>query len=103
MARRGARCDLIVFALLLFAIVVNPADAHETIDADKVNELVAASDKAIARAAATDDPGSKGEAQFGLGMVLVEVTDTLNRDLAAHSGRLTVNPRFWSQVQQSFT
>jgi hypothetical protein len=92
-ARRGAQCGLVVVALLLFALVVRPADAHETIDADKVNELVAASDKAVARAAAaaTDDPGSKGEAQFALGMVLVEVTDTLNRDIAAHSGRLTVN------------
>ena len=29
--------------------------------------------------------------RFALGMVLVEATNTLNRDLAAHSGRLTVN------------
>lgn len=89
--RRGLRCGHVAFALLLFALVVRPTDAHETIDVDKVNELVAASDKAVARAAAADDPESRGEAQFALGMVLVEVTDTLNRDLAAHSGRLTVN------------
>jgi hypothetical protein len=91
MARRGVRRGHVVFALLLFALAMHAAVAHETIDVDKVNELVTASDKAVARAAAADDPGSKSDAQFALGMVLVEVTDTLNRDLAAHSGRLTVN------------
>jgi hypothetical protein len=80
----------IVLALLLFAFG-SRASAHETIDIDKVNETVAANDEAAARVSAAHDPGPKGEAQFALGMVLVEVTDVLNRDLAAHSGRLTVN------------
>jgi hypothetical protein len=81
---------LIVLALLLFT-VGSRAGAHETIDIDRVNDTVAANDEATARVSVAHDPGSKGEAQFALGMVLVEVTDVLNRDLAAHSGRLTVN------------
>lgn len=80
----------IILALLLFT-VGSRTDAHETIDIDKVNDTVAANDEATARVSAAHDPGPKGEAQFALGMVLVEVTDVLNRDLAAHSGRLTVN------------
>jgi hypothetical protein len=80
----------IVLALLLFTFG-SRAGAHETIDIDKVNDTVAANDEAAARVTAAHDPGPKGEAQFALGMVLVEVTDVLNRDLAAHSGRLTVN------------
>ena len=80
----------IILALLLFT-VGSRAGAHETIDIDKVNDTVAANDEATARVSAAHDPGPKGEAQFALGMVLVEVTDVLNRDLAAHSGRLTVN------------
>ena len=80
----------IVLALLLFT-VGSRAGAHETININKVNDTVAANDEATARVSAAHDPGPKGEAQFALGMVLVEVTDVLNRDLAAHSGRLTVN------------
>ena len=80
----------IILALLLFT-VGSHTGAHETIDIDKVNDTVAANDEATARVSAAHDPGPKGEAQFALGMVLVEVTDVLNRDLAAHSGRLTVN------------
>ena len=64
----------IVLALLLFT-VGSRAGAHETIDIDKVNDTVAANDEATARVSAAHDPGPKGEAQFALGMVLVEVTD----------------------------
>ena len=89
-ARRHPCLRFIILALLLFS-VGSRAGAHETIDIDKVNDTVAANDEATARVSAAHDPGPKGEAQFALGMVLVEVTDVLNRDLAAHSGRLTVN------------
>jgi hypothetical protein len=89
-ARRHPCLRFIILALLLFS-VGSRAGAHETIDIDKVNDTVAANDEATARVSAAHDPGPKGEAQFALGMVLLEVTDVLNRDLAAHSGRLTVN------------
>jgi hypothetical protein len=89
-ARRHPCLRFIILALLLFS-VGSRAGAHETIDIDKVNDTVAVNDEATARVSAAHDPGPKGEAQFALGMVLVEVTDVLNRDLAAHSGRLTVN------------
>jgi hypothetical protein len=65
--------------------------AHETIDADRANAILAATDAAAARAKSAAGSLSEAEALFGLGIVQVEATATLNRDLAAHSGRLTFN------------
>ncbi len=67
------------------------AAAHEIIDLDRANELVAAADKAAERVMKTSDHGPKGETLFSLGTVLVEATDLLNRDMAAHSGQLSLN------------
>lgn len=65
--------------------------AHDTIDMDRANALLAAAEEASARVKTASGTAPEGEAQFTLGTVLVEATDILNRDLAAHSGRLTVN------------
>jgi hypothetical protein len=76
---------------LLLAMTIAGADAHDTIDIDKANELVAAADSAADRALKASHQGNEGEMLFSLGTVLVEATDLLNRDMAAHSGQLTVN------------
>jgi hypothetical protein len=65
--------------------------AHEIIDSDRANELVARADSAADRVRKASDQGTKGEMLFSLGAVLIEATDLLNRDLAAHSGQLTLN------------
>jgi hypothetical protein len=65
--------------------------AHETIDTERANALLAAAEDTAARVKVVAGPGPEGNARFALGMVLVEATDVLNRDLAAHSGQLTVN------------
>jgi hypothetical protein len=65
--------------------------AHDTIDIDRANALVAAADKTAAPAKPAAGADAQGMARFALGMVLVDATDILNRDLAAHSGQLTVN------------
>jgi len=67
------------------------AAAHEIIDLDRANELVAAADKAAERVINASDPAAKSERLFSLGTVLIEATDLLNRDTAAHSGQLTLN------------
>lgn len=90
-APRGPGSGLVLLVLLLSAFGVRPLGAHETIDMDRVNALLAAADEAAASVKSAAGPGPEGEAQFALGAVLVEATDVLNRDLAAHSGRLTVN------------
>jgi hypothetical protein len=77
--------------LVLSALGGRPLGAHETIDEEKANALVAAAEGAAAAVRAAAGPSAEGEAQFALGAVLIEVTDVLNRDLAAHSGRLTFN------------
>jgi hypothetical protein len=61
------------------------------IDIERANGLVSAADEEVALAKTAAGPGPEGMARFALGMVLVEATNILNRDLAAHSGRLTVN------------
>ena len=55
--------------------------------------MLAAVDEGDARVKNAARSAAEGEAQFALGLVQVEATDILNRDLAAHSGRLTVQRR----------
>jgi hypothetical protein len=77
--------------LLGAALSASPLDAHDIIDTDQANALVAAVDAAATRSRAAAGSDAEGEAQFALGMALADVTDVLNRDLAAHPGRPTVN------------
>ena len=76
---------------LFFATAVAGAAAHEIIDVNKANELVAAADSAVDQESKASDQGTKGGTLYLLGAVLVEATDLLNRDVAAHSGQLTLN------------
>jgi hypothetical protein len=87
--RRGA----IAFILCIFLcslLVARSAGAHETIDTEQVNAILAATDAADARLK-TATTEQQAEAALALGMSQVEATAVLNRDLAAHSGRLTFN------------
>ena len=81
----------LVFMLLGSAFVTGPLHGHETIDTDGANALVAAADRAAAQVAAAVGTADEGSALFALGTVLIEATDVLNRNLAAHNGQLTVN------------
>jgi hypothetical protein len=76
---------------LFLATAIAGATAHEIIDSDKANELVAAADSAAERVRKASDQGTEGEMLFSFGAVLIAATDVLNRDLAAHSGQLTLN------------
>ena len=76
---------------LFLAMATAGAAAHETIDLDKANELVEAADTAADRAKKASDQRTEGEMLFSLGAVLIEATNLLNRDMAAHSGQLTLN------------
>jgi hypothetical protein len=76
---------------LFLVIAVAGAAAHEIIDLEKANELAAAADSAADQARKASDQETRGGTLFSLGAVLVEATDLLNRDMAAHSGQLTVN------------
>jgi hypothetical protein len=81
-----------VLLVLLFHVVgTHPLRAHDIIDTDRANDLVAAAGAAAARVNAAAGSGAEGEARFALGMALAEAAAVLNRDLAAHNGRLTVN------------
>jgi hypothetical protein len=88
----------ILSALILSVLSAGTLVAHETIDIERANALVAAADEAIALTKTAAGPGPGGETRFALGTVLVEATDILNRDLAAHSGRLTVNAELMLQA-----
>ena len=88
-AFRGPGPRLVLFVLLFSSLGARTLVAHDMIDIERANGLVSAADEALAKTAA--GPGPEGIARFALGMVLVEATNLLNRDLAAHSGRLTVN------------
>jgi len=81
----------VVLVVLFGAIGVHPPSAHDIIDTDKANDLVAAAEAAAARVKIATGSSAEGEARFALGMALAEATVVLNRDLAAHNGRLTVN------------
>jgi hypothetical protein len=92
-AVRPPRCGAIALVLCVFLgslVVARSAGAHETIDTDRVNAILVATDAADARLK-TAAAAQEAEAAFALGMTQVEATAVLNRDLAAHSGRLTFN------------
>ena len=86
---KGGVLPLLVGLFLVMAIA--GAAAHDTIDLDKANELVAAADSAADRVRKAYDQGTEDQTLFSLGAVLIETTDLLNRDMAAHSGQLTLN------------
>jgi hypothetical protein len=88
--RRGGMALAFLF-LVLSVLSPRPPGAHETIDADGVNAILAATDSAAARVKSVAGLAAGGEAMFALGMVQAEATAVLNRDLAAHSGQLTFN------------
>ena len=88
------RCRPVITAVLLIVFLVlgvRLSAAHEIIDIDGVNAIVAATDAAAARAKSAAGSPSEAQAMFALGMTQVEATAVLNRDLAAHSGKLTFN------------
>ena len=87
----GPGPGLVLFVLLFLTLGARTLVAHDVIDIERANALVSAADEEVARAKTAPGPGPEGMAQFALGMVLVEATNVLNRDLAVHSGRLTVN------------
>jgi hypothetical protein len=87
--RSGMALAFLVLVLSVFG--PRSPGAHETIDADRVNAILAATDAAAARLKSVAGSAVKGEAMFALGMVQAEATAVLNRDLAAHSGHLTFN------------
>src|SRR5262249_308164 len=86
---KGGALRLLVGLFLVMAVA--GAAAHEIINLDRANELVAAADSAADRVRKASDRGTKGEMLFLLGAVLIEATDLLNRDIAAHGGELTLN------------
>src|ERR1700733_2826326 len=65
--------------------------AHEVIDGEQVRAALAAVEAADVRAKNAAGSATEGEAKLALGLVQVETTEILNRDLAAHSGRLSFN------------
>jgi hypothetical protein len=81
----------VLLVVFFHAIGTHPMRAHDIIDTDQANDLVAAADAAAARVKTAAGSSAEGEARFALGMALAEATAVLNRDLAAHNGRLTVN------------
>ncbi len=77
--------------LAFFSLCPRAPSAHEVIDAEQVRAALAAVDAADARAKNAAGSATEGEAKLVLGLVQAETTDILNRDLAAHSGRLSFN------------
>ena len=90
-AVRGPKLRFVLWALLFPVLGPGTLSAHDTIDVERANALVAAAEEAAALTKKAAGAEPEGETHFALGMVLVEATDILNRDLAAHNGRLTVN------------
>ncbi len=90
-SRRRGRMALAFLVLVLSVLGSFPAGAHETIDAERVNAILAATDAAAAGVKSVAGSAAEGEAMFTLGMAQAEATAVLNRDLAAHSGQLTFN------------
>jgi hypothetical protein len=75
--------------VLLALLGSRPLPAHEIVDPDTVRTIVALTDIAAARAKSAAGSPAEAEAMFALGMTQVEATAVLNRDLAAHNGKLT--------------
>jgi hypothetical protein len=89
-SRRGGKALLFLLVVLsLFGL--GAAHAHEVIDADQVKAALAAADAAITRVKSAAGSATEAEAKLALGLVQVETTDIINRDLSAHSGRLSFN------------
>ena len=87
--RRAARASAFLLVLSLFG--PGALSAHEVIDTEQVRAVLAAVDAADARAKNAAGSATEGDAKLALGLAQVETTDILNRDLAAHSGRLSFN------------
>jgi hypothetical protein len=90
-AWRSPLLRLVLLVVLFYAFSTRPLRAHDIIDTDQANDLVAAAVSAAARVKIAVGSSAEGQARFVLGMALAEATAVLNRDLAAHNGRLTVN------------
>ena len=88
-SRHAGRAFL--FLIVFFLLCLRAPSAHEVIDAEQVRAALAAVDAADARAKSAAGSGAEGEAKLALGLAQVDTTDILNRDLAAHSGRLSFN------------
>jgi len=80
-----------VFLLVLSLFGPRALSAHEVVDAEQVRAALAAVDATDARAKNATGSATEGDAKLALGLAQVETTDILNRDLAAHSGRLSFN------------
>ena len=80
-----------VFLLVLSLFGPRALSAHEVVDAEQVRAARAAVDATNARAKHAAGSATEGDAKLALGLAQVETTDILNRDLAAHSGRLSFN------------
>jgi hypothetical protein len=82
----------VVAALCLVLVAVlatRSPSAHEIVDAEAVRTLVIAAGAAAARVEKAAGSPGLAEAAYALGMAQVEATAILNRDLAAHNGKLT--------------
>jgi hypothetical protein len=75
--------------VLLAALDARPLPAHDIVDPDTVRTILAMTDAAAARVKSAAGSPAEAEAMFTLGMTQVEATAILNRDLAAHNGKLT--------------
>jgi hypothetical protein len=87
--RHAARAFLFLLVLSLFG--PRAPSAHEVVDAEQVSAALAAVDATDARAKNAAGAAAEGDAKLALGLAQVETTEILNRDLAAHSGRLSFN------------
>jgi len=80
---------LLVSLVLLALLGPRPLAAHDIVDPDTVRTIVALTDTAAARVKSAAGSPAEAGAMFTLGMAQVEATAILNRDLAAHNGKLT--------------
>jgi hypothetical protein len=87
--RRVAPAFRRVLLVLLALLGPCPLPAHEIVDPDTVRTIVALTDTAAARVKSAAGSLAQAEAMFALGTAQVEATAILNRDLAAHNGKLT--------------
>lgn len=90
-ANRLSHASAVAFAVLVSLSMPRSLQAHDIIDEERMNAILAAGEAATAQLTDAATAPSQGKAELALGMVEVEATDTLNRDLAAHSGHLTFN------------